>query len=115
MLCSCGSSIEWTSHFLLHCPTFHDKRHTLLSTLNNIDCKILESIDSYLTQLLLFGCTLLDSETNTLVLNATIDYILSTERFKEALFQKKNLVFQMQFFNPFGISLGLLYLSVFSF
>ena len=48
-LCSCGSSIESTSHFLLHCFILHDKRHTLLSTLNNIDSKILESNDSYLT------------------------------------------------------------------
>ena len=27
-LCSCCSSIESASHFLLHCPIFHDKRHT---------------------------------------------------------------------------------------
>ena len=74
--CSCGSSIESTSHFLLHCLIFHDKRHTLLSTLNNIDSKLLESNDSYLTQTLLFGSTSFDSETNTLVLNATIDYRL---------------------------------------
>ena len=85
-LCSCGLSIESTSHFLLHCPIFHDKRHTLLSTLNNIDSKILESNDCYLTQILLFGSISFDSETNTLVLNATIDYILSTERFEESLF-----------------------------
>ena len=85
-LCSCGLSIESTSHFLLHCLIFHDKRHTLLSTLNNIDSKILESNDPYLTQTLLFGSTSFDSETNTLVLNATIDYILSTERFEESLF-----------------------------
>ena len=52
----------------------------------NIDSKILESNDSYLTQTLLFGSTSFDSETNTLVLNATIDYILSTERFEEPLF-----------------------------
>ena len=87
-LCSCGSCIESTSHFLLHCPIFHDKRHTLLSTLNNIDSKILESDDSYLTQTLLFGSISFDSETNKLVLNATIDYILSTERFEEPLFKK---------------------------
>ena len=67
-------------------PIFYDKRHTLLSTLNNIDSKILESNDSYLTQTLLFGSTSFDSETNTLVLNATINYILSTERFEEPLF-----------------------------
>ena len=85
-LCSCGLSIESTSHFLLHCPIFHDIRHTLLSTLDNIDSKILKSNDSYLTQTLLFGSTSFDSETNTLVLNATIDYILSTERFEQPLF-----------------------------
>ena len=78
-------SIETISHLLLYCPKFHDKRHTLLSTLNNIDCKILESTDSYLAQIL-FGCASFDSETNTVVLNATIGYILSTERFKESLF-----------------------------
>ena len=91
-LCSCGLSIESTSHFLLHCPIFHDKRHTLLSTLSNIDSKILESNDSYFTQTLLSGSTSFDSETNTLVLDAIIDYILSTERFEEPLF-KKNFVF----------------------
>ena len=37
---SCGSSIESTSHFLLQCPIFHDKTHTLLSTLNSIDNNI---------------------------------------------------------------------------
>ena len=31
-LCSCGSSIELTSHFLPHCPIFHDKIHTFLSS-----------------------------------------------------------------------------------
>ena len=77
-LCSCGSSIELTSHFLLHCPIFNHTRYTLLSTLNNMD--------SYLTQTLLYGCTSFDSETNTFVLNVTIDYILSTERFEEPLF-----------------------------
>ena len=84
--CSCGSSIKSTSHFLLHCAIFRDKKHTLLSTLNNIDSKLLESNDSYLTETLIFGSTSFDSETNTLVLNSTIDYILSTERFEEPLF-----------------------------
>ena len=88
-LCGCGSSIESTSRFLLRGPIFHDKRHNLLSTLNNIDSKILYTIDSYLAQTLLVGCTSFDSETNTRVLNATIGYILSTERFEETLFLKK--------------------------
>ena len=41
-ICSCGLDIESTSHFLLHCPIFNDERYTLLSTLNNIDCKLFE-------------------------------------------------------------------------
>ena len=39
-LYSCGSSIESTFHFLLHFPIFHDKRHTLLSTLSNTGYKV---------------------------------------------------------------------------
>ena len=61
-------------------------KDTLLSNLNNTDCKISESTNSYLTQTLFFGSTSFDAETNTLVLNATIDYTLSTERFEERLF-----------------------------
>ena len=71
------------------------------STLNNIDSKILDSNDSYLTQTLLFGSTSFDSETNTLVLNATIDYILSTERFEQPLFLKNLVFFIWNLFNPF--------------
>ena len=59
-----------------------------MSNLNNIDSKILESTDSYLTKTLFYVSTSFDTETNTHVLNATIDYILSTERFGELLFRK---------------------------
>ena len=87
-ICRCGVSIESTSHVFLHCPTFNDKRDTLLNTLIwlKIDWKILKLTDSYLTQTLLCGCTLFDIETNTLVLKATILYSLSTGRFEEPLF-----------------------------
>ena len=81
-VCSCGLNIESTSHFLLHCPTFNDERYTLLSNLNKINCKLLELTKSSLSQTLLFGNTLFDKEKNTLILNATIEYILSTERFE---------------------------------
>ena len=54
-ICSCGLDIESTSHFLLHCPAFNDERYTLLSTLNNTDCKLLELTKSSLSQTLLYG------------------------------------------------------------
>ena len=54
-LCSCGMDIESTSHFFLHCPLFDNKIITLLSTLSKIDCKLIETNESSLTETLLFG------------------------------------------------------------
>ena len=64
-------------------------KDTLLSTLNNIDSKISGLTDSYLTKTLFYGSTSFDAETNTLISNATTDYILSTERFAESLSERK--------------------------
>ena len=72
----------------MHCPLFDDKIITFLSTLNKIDCKVIETNESYLIERLLFGNSLFDLKKNSLILNATIDYILSTERFKELLLQQ---------------------------
>ena len=85
-LCSCGIDIESTSHFFLHSPLFDDKRNTLLSTLSRIDCKLIETNESSLTETLLFGNSLFDSKNISLILNASIDYVLSTQRFEEPLF-----------------------------
>ena len=84
-ICSCSSDIESTSHFVLQCPTFYNEQYTLLSTLNNIDCKLLEPTELSLSQTLLYGNTLFDKEKSTHILNTTIEYILSTERFEEPL------------------------------
>ena len=84
-LCSCGMDIESTSHFFLHCPLFDDKRIILLSTLNKIDCKLIETNESSLIEKLVLRTLLFDLKKNSLILNASIDYILSTKRFEEAL------------------------------
>ena len=83
-LCICAMDIESTSHFFLHCP-FDDKTITLLSTLNKIDCKLIETNESSLIEKLLLRNLLFDLKKNSLILNASIDYILSTKRFEEAL------------------------------
>ena len=85
-LCKCGAEVESTTHFLLHCPIYSNDRSSLLSTIRNIDCKLLKITDSSLTQTLLYGNPSFDIITNSLILNATIDFILSTKRFEEALF-----------------------------
>ena len=86
-LYSCAVDIESTSHLFIHCPLFDDKTITLLSTLNKIDCKLIETNESSLIKTLLFVNSLFDlkKETLSLFLNASIDYILSTTRFEKAL------------------------------
>ena len=91
-LCNCDLGIESTTHFFLHCPLFTNKRYTLLSTLSStdccsIDCNLLNNTDFVLAQTLPFGNLSFNSKKNLEILNATIDYILSTKRFHEALFQ----------------------------
>ena len=85
-LCKCGDEVESTSHFLLHCPIYNNDRSSLLRTIRNNDCKLLEINDSSLTQTLLYGNPYFDIITNSLILTATIAFILSTKRFEEALF-----------------------------
>ena len=53
--------------------------------LNKTDCKLLELTNSSLSQTLLYGIALSEKENTTLILNATTEYILSTERFEETL------------------------------
>ena len=82
----CGLDIESTAHFLLHCPTYIIERRTLLSTLVNIDNNLLDLCEPVLIRTLLFGSNSFDTDANTNVLNATIEYIISTKRFDEPLF-----------------------------
>ena len=49
-LCRCALVIESTSHFF-HCPLFDVKRITFLSTLNKIDCKLIETNESSLVEI----------------------------------------------------------------
>ena len=79
-LCSYGMDIESTCHFFLHCPLI-----TLLSTLNKTDCKLRETNELSLIEPLLFGNSLFGLKKKSLILNAFIDYILSTKRFEEAV------------------------------
>ena len=57
-----------------------------LSIGNNIDSPLTNSNNSILTHILLFGKASLDISANTLILNATMNYIILTNRFEESLF-----------------------------
>ena len=80
-LCSCGNDIETSSDLLLHCPTYSNKRMTLLNKIKNINYGILGLSDTIITKTLLFGDSCLSDSTNTLTLNSTIEYVIATKRF----------------------------------
>ena len=75
--CSCGLDIESTAHFLLHCPTYINKRRTLLSTIENIDNNLLDLCEPVLIKTVLFGSNSFDTNANTNVHNAAIEYVLA--------------------------------------
>ena len=83
-LCSGGHDIETTSHYFLHSPLFYAEQSTLLNNINEIDSTILNKSESVVTCILLHGDESFKDEVNLLILNATIDYVLFTNRFTEA-------------------------------
>ena len=85
-LCSCGLDIETKSHYFLHCPLFHTERSTLLNNINEINSTIFNKSDLVVTRILLYGNKSFKDEVNLLILNATIDFVLSINRFDEPLY-----------------------------
>ena len=85
--CRCGKGVgEASSHYLLHCSNYSEERLALLNTIRNIDMPILQLSDSKFTSVLLFGDSSFNNNKNTFILDATIDYIISTRRFEVPLF-----------------------------
>ena len=91
LFCSCGLDIESTAHFLLHCPTYITERRTLLSAIEKIDNNLLDLCEPVLIKAFLFSSNSFDTTANTNVLNATIEYVPSTERFEEPLFNENRI------------------------
>ena len=65
---------------------FHAERSTFLNNINEIDSTIFNKSDSVVTRILLYGNESFKDEVNLLILNATIDFVLSTNRFDEPLY-----------------------------
>ena len=85
-LCECAKDIDSTMHFFLHCTNFLIPRQTLFQKIRNIDNNILSQSETQLTQTLLYGNQSYHPSINRLIINSTIEYIISTERFKCSLF-----------------------------
>ena len=91
-LCKCVLITETTSHYLLHSNLFAGEEKTFLSNIKSINHKFLEQSDSTLTQMFLFGDPASSVETNTLILNAKIQYVLRLA--PQILFLKREYTFR---------------------
>ena len=77
--------LKQMSFFFLYYPLFTNQRCILLSAVNDIDSSFTNTNDSILNHILLFGKASLDISAKHLILNATINYIISTNKFEENL------------------------------
>ena len=73
--------LKTTCQFLFHCPNFINERTLLLNDVSRITKDALPSCETAFVKLLLYGDDSFDSATNTLILNASLEYILSSKRF----------------------------------
>ena len=83
-LCTCGCDIENTCHFLPHC-LISSERNTLLNNITNIDSNILNQADATIFKTLLLGNSKYPNKINLQILNASIDFTLTSKRFDESL------------------------------
>ena len=85
-LCSCSLDIEHTSHYLLHCHHFSQHRIDHMNSVNSIYENFDSQSDNNKKDGLLFGDPSSDGNTNKFILELTLLYIKSTERFSGSLF-----------------------------
>ena len=76
-----GNDTETLDLFLLRFPHYSHERLTFLNAIRNINRHIFDKNDLQITETLLYGDSSLDDKSNTLILNATIDFPFVTKRF----------------------------------
>ena len=80
-ICSCGLNIETTCHYLLQCPSFINEEKILLNDASKTTKDALPFCEAAFVKLFLYGNDSFDQATNTLILNASAQYILSSKRY----------------------------------
>ena len=81
--CVCGSPNEDLVHFFLHCPIHATHRSQFLTAVNDMNIEFVNHLsDQKLVEFLISGSTQLNVHDNNLVLNHTMKFIISTNRFK---------------------------------
>ena len=87
--CSCRTnSIESTEHYLLQCSNFSYHRLILFNDLHKLHIKFLPFNVRTLSRILLYGHDDYDYNINHKILEATINYIMISNRFSGSLFNR---------------------------
>ena len=79
--CNFGRHIETSIHFFLYCSNYSNQRKTLFEKISNMKRSLLNQSNSIMVETLLFGSTGLNEEENACIIESTIEYIITTERF----------------------------------
>ena len=84
-ICSCVQNVGTSTHFLLHFSNYSNERLTFLNIIRNIDSNILSKNDLKVTETLLYGDSSYDDTKNTLIMNATMEFLFASKRFNVPL------------------------------
>ena len=78
--CSCNIKPETTLHFFLHCRNFLNITRKLFDKTKLLDETLLQVNDESLLTVLPFDSNIYNEEVNVQILNASIDYIIDSDR-----------------------------------
>ena len=84
-LCSCSIKPETKLHFFLHCRNFLNIRRKLFDKIKLLDETLLQLNDESLLTVLLFVSKIYNKQVNVQILNASIDYIIDSDRITGSL------------------------------
>ena len=85
-MCCCSSGIQTTIYFFLHRANFNTQRQTLFDKIATIVANIFTENEDSIANVLLSGRPTSENSFNKAMLNASIEFLLSTERFNNPLF-----------------------------
>ena len=80
-ICSCGQYFETSTYVLLHCSNYSNEILTFLNITKNIDRNILNKNDLKVTEILLYGDSSSNNTNNSLIMNATMEFLFASKRF----------------------------------
>ena len=80
-MCSCNTEDETVTHYLLRCPNYTQQRMPLMNKITELNPNLLVENHNVLSSILLYGSNQFDNQMNSKIINLTIEYIHTSERF----------------------------------